>query len=306
MKFLQYLFLVLLLVVHCSYMHAQQIIILGIAQDAGYPHAGCTKNCCAPVFKHQSLAKHPVSFAVTDTAEKKWWLFEATPAIAFQLNLFYKITGGKFPALPNGIFLTHAHIGHYAGLMYLGREAMGASAIPVYTLPRMTSFLQNNGPWSQLVKLNNITLKMIQADSSFPLSKNISLQPFTVPHRDEFSETAGFKINLHGKKLLFIPDIDKWQKWNRNIVDEVNNADIALLDATFFSGGELPNRNISEIPHPLITETMQLFDNRPMEVKGKIWFIHFNHTNPVLRNTAERKQILKKGYHIAEQNQILP
>lgn len=295
----------ILFIIFGSAVPAQQIVILGIAQDAGYPQAGCTKNCCTPVFRNPALTKHPVSFALTDTTQKKWWLFEATPGITSQLAMFHEVTGGRFPALPEGIFITHAHIGHYTGLMYLGREAMNTNAIPVYALPRMCTFLEKNGPWSQLVKLKNITLNTIQPDSTVSLSHNISVLPFTVPHRDEFSETAGFRISMPGKRILFIPDIDKWEKWNRNILHEVNNTDIALLDATFFSAAELPNRNISEIPHPLVTETMQLFNSQPMNTKNKIWFIHFNHTNPVLRNTAERKRVLKNGYHIAAQKQVL-
>jgi len=30
----------------------------------------------------------------------------------------------------SGIFLTHRHIGHYAGLMYLGKEVIGAKDLP--------------------------------------------------------------------------------------------------------------------------------------------------------------------------------
>ena len=43
---------------------------------------------------------------------------------------------------PKGIFLTHAHIGHYSGLIHLGKEALGAKGISVYAMPKMSFFLK--------------------------------------------------------------------------------------------------------------------------------------------------------------------
>ena len=88
-------------------------------------------------------------------------MFDATPDMTAQLEHLNTIdTGLAF--MPNGIFLTHAHIGHYTGLMYLGKEAINANCIPVYTMPRMNDFLKRNGPWNQLVLLDNIELLPLQ------------------------------------------------------------------------------------------------------------------------------------------------
>jgi pyrroloquinoline quinone biosynthesis protein B len=268
------------------------VVVLGVTQDGGYPHMGCIRECCATALR-DSVKQMVVSLAVADPTSKKWWLLEATPDINEQLQLFKMQTAGAFPYLPEGIFLSHAHIGHYSGLMYLGREVMNTKQVVVYTLPKMKKFLTRNGPWSQLVLLNNIELKLLTAEEPLKLSDNISVTAFTVPHRDEFSETAGFKIETSAKKYLFIPDIDKWQKWNRNIVDEVKAVDVAFLDATFYSGDELPGRDINEVPHPLVTETLSLFSDKKETLK--IHFIHFNHTNPLLREGL-RKTFTFKGY----------
>ena len=202
--------------------------------------------------------------------------------------------------LIDGIFLTHAHIGHYSGLMYLGREALGAKNVPIYTMPRMKYFLQQNGPWSQLVSLENIKLEEINHNQNIRLSSDLKVIPFNVPHRDEFSETVGYKIIGKNKSALFIPDIDKWELWNKSIVDEVKSVDYAFLDATFFSGEEI-NRSMSEIPHPFISETINLFKDELLEIKNKIYFIHFNHTNPVLNNKLHLKDsILKLGFNFAK------
>lgn len=235
------------------------IQILGIAQDGGYPHLGCKKQCCTLAWENDSLKRNVVSFALVDSSANKWWLFEATPDIKAQLQLFKNSTSGKYNYLPDGIFLTHAHIGHYTGLMELGREVMNAKEVPVYVLPKFKTFLETNGPWSQLVSLKNIVINSLSENVPLVLSSNIQISTFTVPHRDEFSETAGFKISTTNKKYLFIPDIDKWQKWNKNIIDEVKSVDIALLDATFYDNTELPNRKMEDVPHPMVTETMELF-----------------------------------------------
>jgi pyrroloquinoline quinone biosynthesis protein B len=125
--------------------------------------------------------------------------------------------------------------------------------------PRMKNFLENNGPWSQLVSLKNIAIQPLQRDSAVEPAPGIRVTPFMVPHRDEYSETAGYRIEAGGKRILFIPDIDKWEKWERDISREIEAVDIAFLDATFYKNGEL-QRDMREIPHPFVEESMRLFD----------------------------------------------
>ncbi len=277
--------------------------ILGVAQDGGYPHIGCEKSCCAPAWQDPTKSQYVVSLALVDPATNQWWLFEATPDIKDQLHYFHSATQGKYNFLPNGIFITHAHIGHYTGLMQLGREALGSKEVPVFTLGKMSEFLESNGPWSQLVSLKNISIHQLVTNEPLVLSPSIQVTAFTVPHRDEFSETAGFAIEFSGKKVLFIPDIDKWEKWSEKIEDVVKQVDIALLDATFYRTTELPNRSMSEVPHPLVIETLARFESMP-ELKSRIHFIHFNHTNPLLWNKSEQEAIRKKGFNVAETGMI--
>jgi len=230
-------------------------------------------------------------------------MFEATPAYTAQWERLAEYTGFTAKNVPDGIFLTHAHIGHYTGLMYLGREALGANAVPVYAMPRMKTYLETNGPWSQLVGLRNIELWSLAADSTVWLAPDIGVTPVLVPHRDEYSETVGYRISVAGKRVLFIPDIDKWEKWSRNIVDEIRQADMAYLDATFYKNGEL-QRDMREIPHPFMEESMRLFDTLPVEDKTKVHFIHFNHTNPMLWDTAEVKAVERQGFRVAREGEV--
>jgi len=278
----------------------QFIVVLGTAQDAGKPQIGQQQD---PAWQGPALRRLPVSLGIADKARGRRWLIEATPFITEQLYLFDQIF--RPPGSPgiDGIFLTHAHIGHYTGLMFLGREAMGAKRIPVYAMKKMRTFLSENGPWSQLVALNNIELRELLPGTPARLDNGISITPLPVPHRDEFSETVAFLIESPQKRVLFLPDIDTWEEWKEmgyRVEDMVAGVDVAYLDATFFSGDELPGRDMSRIPHPTIRHTMDRFQDRPVEIRRRIRFIHMNHTNPALDPDSKAyREIHKRGYRTA-------
>jgi pyrroloquinoline quinone biosynthesis protein B len=277
------------------------VVVLGIAQDAGYPQANCNKECCTKVWNGEVKREKVVSLGLVDKPNNKVYLFEATPDFKDQLQDLLGYLPNADITSVGGIFLTHAHIGHYTGLMHLGHEVMGAKNVPVYAMPKMKTFIKDNGPWSQLVSYNNINLNNLQADSTVQLSEEITVTPFLVPHRDEYSETVGYKIEVNGKSMLFIPDIAKWKTWERNILKEVEQSVVAFLDATFYDIGELPGRDISEIGHPFVPETMELFKNTSDSLKNKVVFIHFNHTNPLLHQGEEYKTVVNNKFRIASE-----
>lgn len=279
------------------------LIILGNVQDAGSPQIGCTKACCINLDDCQAAERQVVSLGLIDPEGDQSWLFEATPDITSQVAFLAEHTQ---QVLPNGIFLTHAHIGHYAGLMYLGKEALGAKEMPVYTMPRMQEFLTDNGPWSQLVANKNIKIQPITSGSPVQLSPKLTVTPLQVPHRDEFSETVGYRIEGPNKSALFIPDIDKWERWETDISEVLLNIDYALLDATFFDGDELPGRDMAQIPHPFVVESMSRFATLPDSIRKRVHFIHFNHTNPLLDEASEQsKTVNVAGYQIARRGDVL-
>lgn len=301
--------LLLLSLITCFKVQAQQkgasLVILGNVQDGGSPHIGCNKSCCKALFGNPDKTRMVSSLGVVDGENKLNWLFDPTPDFSRQTKILKKASWGGSKELPDGIFITHAHIGHYTGLMYLGREATNAKNVSVYAMPKMKQFLENNGPWSQLVSLNNIQIKVLEEGREQVLSSNIKVKAFKVPHRDEYSETVGYIITGPHKKALFIPDIDKWSKWDKNIVDEIRKVDYAFIDATFYDGQEINNRPISEIPHPFVVESMRLFESLPKSEKDKVHFIHLNHTNPLLDlKSPQTKTVLEKGFHIARFNQV--
>ncbi|NNG27111.1 MAG: MBL fold metallo-hydrolase [Ignavibacteriaceae bacterium] len=276
------------------------LIILGTVQDGGSPHIACNRDCCRELFEEPDKNRKVVSLGIIDPQNNKKYLFDATPDLTEQMKILKEYSSVDVKEIPDGIFLTHAHIGHYTGLMYLGKEAMNSKNVIVYAMPAMKEFLENNGPWSQLVLNHNISIQEMTNNRLTSITSNLNVIPFTVPHRDEYSETIGFIIIGPNKNALFIPDIDKWEKWDRNIVEEISKVDYAFIDATFYDGEEINNRDISEIPHPFIIESMALFNNLSSQEKNKIHFIHFNHTNPALNMESDQvKQIEKNGFNIA-------
>jgi len=275
------------------------INILGTIQDGGSPHIGCNKKCCKLLSLEEKNKRLVSSLGLVDIENDNFFLFDATPDIEKQIRLLNN--NFKKELKLEGIFLTHAHIGHYSGLMYLGKEALGANRVNVFAMQRMSNFLKNNGPWSQLVDDQNILIKKIIENKNIILNKNISVIPIIVPHRDEFSETVGFYIKGINKTALFLPDIDKWNKWNKSLIEVLKKVDFAFIDATFYDKKEINNRDISKIPHPFVVETMNLLKDISISERKKVYLIHLNHTNPLLDTSSqEYKKVINFGFNIAQ------
>jgi pyrroloquinoline quinone biosynthesis protein B len=277
-------------------------LVLGIAQDGGVPHIGCRQDLCVAARADPSRRHRVASLGLVD-ADGARFLIDATPDLPSQVESLW---GSEEPADRQrplaGILLTHAHVGHYAGLMYLGREALGARGVPVYATPRMCRFLRENGPWSQLVSLGNIELREITPGQEVALSPRLHVTPLAVPHRDEYSDTVAFRVRGPERALLYVPDIDKWERWDRRIEEEVARVDVALLDGTFFEPSEIPGRSLSEIPHPLVGETAARLG---ASLRPRVRFIHLNHTNRLLWEPQRLDEPSLRGLAVARPGEEL-
>lgn len=271
---------------------APYTIVLGVAQDGGYPQAGCNRPDCVAAWKDPRKRHRVASIGIVDPDSGQRWIIDATPDFPSQLRTLEEVTPRRKDApLLDGILLTHAHIGHYLGLAHLGREVLGAKSVRVYAMPRMRAFLERNGPWEQLVRLNNIELRTLESEVA--LNERIKVIPLVVPHRDEYSETVGFVIRGPSRAVLFLPDIDKWEKWSTPLESVLAEVDVAYVDGTFFTADELPGRDLKEIPHPLITETLARLANSPL--KSRVRFIHLNQSNPLLRERRKGIAVARDG-----------
>ncbi len=282
-------------------------VVLGIAQDAGYPQAGCSKACCALAWQDRDRRQHPASLGLVDPVSGQRWLLDATPSFPAQLRLLDSHLPTWPSGPPDGIFLTHAHIGHYTGLVHLGREVMGARGVQVWAMPRMAEFLTSQGPWEQLVSLENIALVELTAGEPVVLSPRVSVTPLLVPHRDEYSETVGYRVEGPNRSLLWLPDIDKWTRWDQSLRSVVQSVDLAFVDATFFDGAELPGRNMAEIPHPFVVETLEEAQSWTSEERSRLRLIHLNHSNPALQDDSNaRRRLDAAGVQVAEAGAVVP
>jgi pyrroloquinoline quinone biosynthesis protein B len=279
--------------------HVVEAVVLGIAQDGGVPHLGCRQELCVRARRDRSRRRLVASLGLVDQGAGRRFIVDATPNFPEQVD--------RLGGLPDAILLTHAHIGHYLGLAQLGREVLNAKRLPVYCTASMARFLRENGPWKRLVALENVEIREIEPGREFELTPSLRATAIRVPHRDEDSDTVAYLVSGPRRKLLWLPDIDKWEKWDRRVEELVAENDLlAFVDGTFFSADEIPGRSIREIPHPLVPETIARFGGRAPASPAKVFFVHLNHTNRLLWDTAARRGLEREGFAVAQEGARYP
>lgn len=293
------------------------LAVLGSVQDGGLPHAGCSCTSCEAARRDGSRHRLVASLGLvipgdSPVAPHDVYLIDATPDLTEQLALLRpyreRRPSGRVDRSPlTGIFLTHAHIGHYLGLAQLGFEVMHTRDVPVYATPRMASFLETNGPWSQLVELRNIDLRPTEPGTPVEVGAGVSVTALRVPHRDEFSDTVAYVIRGPRAGVLYVPDTDSWDAWPEPLAEVVKTVDVALVDGTFFSAAELPGRQIDEIGHPLITTTLDLLEDRVAKGELRVYFTHLNHSNPALiPGSPALMEIERRGFTVVSEGEEIP
>jgi len=282
--------------------------VLGTAQDGGFPHAACSCDRCSLARKDPGFGRRIASLGLVLPTSDEIYLIDATPDLRAQLAALGDVRQAPDDRVDrqpvDGVFLTHAHIGHYLGLAFFGYEAIHTKDLPIMATPRMAAFLRGSGPWSQLVEMRNIRLHELGPSQSYALGDKVVVTAVQAPHRDEYADTLGFLISGPQRTIFYLPDTDSWVAWTSPVTELLEKVDIALLDGTFFSAGELPGRRVEEIGHPLIERSMDLLqtlvDDRGLEV----YFTHLNHSNPALdRDGQARQRIEARGFHILEDGQ---
>ncbi|KAG5186644.1 pyrroloquinoline quinone biosynthesis protein PqqB [Tribonema minus] len=279
-------------------------IVLGCAQDAGIPSIGCSCSRCSHARALGSAYKDGMvaCLGLVDDGDRKAFLVDATPDIGSQLwELQQAIPANDGPGnVLGGILLTHAHMGHYSGLLQLGKEALGAAQVPVFCTASMAAFLHENLPWSLLVEGNSIVITELTPGSAYRLCTGLCVTPISVPHRDEISDTVAMLFSCGDQsKLLYCPDTNGWgEGWGKGIRAWCDEVEVAVVDGTFYSADELPaGRSIADIPHPLIPDTVA----RLSGCSAQVVFTHLNHTNPVATAASEqRRSVTDAGMSVAE------
>ncbi len=269
------------------------------------PHLGCEAPCCTDM-RRRGEVEHPCSLGIRDRRTGSLLLIEATPAIESQIAMLHSVSGGERPPRRpvDAVLLTHAHIGHYAGLMHLGQEVAAVDAVPVHCTVRMADFIRHNAPWSGVAAAGHIVLHAHEPGEvgvvTFEPLPGLRVEAVRVPHRDDYSDTVAFKVHGPARSLLWAPDVDQWGRHEDLLDGLLADVDLAFLDATFYSEDECPGRDLSRIPHPFVGETMELLAERAAASPGSLRLMHFNHSNPVLHEPELAKSIVERGFAIAE------
>ena len=277
-------------------------LVLGVAQDGGLPHLGCTRSCCVLARRDPSRSRRVACVGLLAPGGEGSFLIDATPDLRSQAaDLREASPNPVVPGRPvDGILLTHAHVGHYAGLIHLGREAMGAKAVPVHATPRLCEFIEANKPWSRLAEWGHIELRPWPPGTSRELAPDLRVEAILSPHRDEDSDTVSFLVRGPSRALLYVPDTDRWALWGRDVAALIGEVDVALLDGTFFDAGEVPGRDPAEIPHPTMRQSMDLLARAAEKGRARILFTHLNHSNPALDPASEAAaEITGRGFEVA-------
>lgn len=288
---------------------------VGTVQDGGLPHAACSCERCELARRDPSAARRVASLAVVLPGSGRVYLIDATPDLPEQLAALADVRPGPRGRVDrdplDGIFLTHAHMGHYLGLAHLGYEVVHAQGLPVWCTPRMAGFLRDNGPWSQLVELGNITPRELDLSGDgrarVELGDGVVAEAVPVPHRDEYTDTVGFRLEGPGRTVLYVPDIDSWEAWGDRMEAVFDGVDVAIVDGTFFSADELPGREASAIGHPMIADSLERFAPAVEAGELTVYFTHLNHSNPALDPVSpERQRLEAAGFAVLAEGEQIP
>jgi pyrroloquinoline quinone biosynthesis protein B len=283
-------------------------LVLGTTQDAGMPQVGCYADRCERA-RQRAQPRFAASLALVEPDQERFYLVDATPDITRQLDLvdepaFRRRAAERRPF--DGIFLTHAHIGHYAGLAVLGREGLGIAPTPTYCTEAMADFLRSNGPWELMVREGRLDLRPVTPLRWTRIDDQLEARCVRVPHRREYSDTVGWIFRGPTRSLLYLPDIDSWELWNLDIEAMVESVGTALIDATFYSAEEVPGRSIEDIPHPLVPHSMDRLEER-VTAGDRVIFTHLNNTNPALfEDSEEAAEVRRRGFEIATEGLRIP
>jgi len=235
-------------------------------------------------------------------------LIEASRALPDHLAIWSSALGLDTGIRPDSVCLTHAHLGHIDGLGQFGTEAMGMDGVPLFASSSVIGAIERRGVASPF------ECRAVEHGVGFQPSEGCGFEYalVPVPHRAEESDTHAVVIRGPEDSVLFLPDHDDWsQTLGMHGADSIRDwfsglgVGIALIDGTFWDASELPEREISQIPHPMIAETLDRLGER-RQGDPEIRFVHMNHSNPVLDEASEESgRVEALGWSVAEQCSVL-
>ena len=102
---------------------------------------------------------------------------------------------------------------------------------------------------------------------------------------------------------MFLPDHDDWEQTLESVGYSTPNdwfqalgATHVLLDATFWNGDELSGRDMRDVPHPTVEETLARVQDGALG-GPEIILIHLNHTNPLNNPDSPQSRMIEVAGH---------
>lgn len=261
-----------------------KVEVLGNTQDGGVPHLECGCDVCEAARENPEKQKHNASIMVKEGSENDTirYLIDATPDVRYQIKGDYL----------DGVFISHGHLGHVTGLMEFGEEGCDKTDLPLYISDKTEDYFRKNDPFRLLIDKGNVEVMNFNDGDEVEI-RGGCIEAHEAKHNRVNTDTLSFMIYGEDKKLFYIADIHEWTEKTLNLMQQ---ADIAIVDGTFWNEEEI--ERYEEVPHPVMKETMHLAE----EWDTDIYFTHLNHTNPALReDTEQREEVEERGFGVVEE-----
>jgi pyrroloquinoline quinone biosynthesis protein B len=286
--------------------------ILGSAAGGGFPQWNC--HCATCEAARGGARAHPrtqSSLAIRG-ADGPWFLANASPDLRQQLEaLAAGATNGVRAAPMAGVLLTDAEIDHTAGLLLL-RES--STAIRVYGSDAVRRALADGYPVLPiLARYCGVEWRTLEPGRPLGLDgSSLEVESFEaggdspryVADAETEVEASGlvFRDRSTGGVLAYVPGL---ARLDDDVLDRLADADVVLVDGTFWRDDELVELGISrrtarEMGHvPLSGPGGTLEALSGLERPRKV-LVHVNNTNPVLlERSPERQAVLRAGAEVA-------
>lgn len=265
-----------------------KVEVVGNVQDGGIPHLGCDCDLCVKARNDPREAKYVESILLKEANDENTarYLVNATPDIRMQVQWKYL----------DGIFIPHEGLGHITGLQFFGQEGPDVSELSVFCCDDVENYMMKNDPYRFLIDRDNIQVHDFSDGEEIDIrGGSIESRQFHHPHLNH--DTTAYIIEGENKELFYLADITDFTD---EIVECVEEADIAIIDGTFWSEDEIGR--FEEVPHPPIRRSLDQFSDTDTE----IYFTHLNHTNPAIKeDSQERQELEKRGFNVATQGMEL-
>ncbi len=302
-----------------------RIKILGSAAGGGFPQWNCSCRNCSGLRSHKINAKPRSQTQLAFTVDDKYWfLINASPDLRAQILNTPELappisqpTGSPIA----GVFLPSADVDAVAGLLHL-REFQPFFVFATASLQRILkkenrifNVLDRADPaveWQILAAHGRLGCHPTENPgeapaficATFPLGDTYPdyVSPDLTRTMPPEESNIGFTFEHKNKTVVIAASLSGHNpEWHKQVV----NADVVLIDGTFWSDDELrrtgrSEKTAREIGHLPLSGTNGLLEQFPRNSRARRILIHINNTNPILDEaSSEHRAVLDAGYEIA-------